>query len=290
MARWEADRPRGDSIPDVDEAARQARGTDAAKEAAAVAAGELDARCGADGFDVAVVLGSGWSGAADSLGAADAEFDAAELPGFAVPAALGHSSRIRCMWVGDKRVAVFMGRVHLYEGHDAVQVAHTVRTGIAAGAHTVVLTSSAASLRTDFTVGLPVVVRDHINLTSASPLVGPGFVDLDRAYSPRLRRLVLEVDASLPEGVYAAVGGPHFQTPAELKMLRQAGADLVGRSIALETIAAVEMGAQVLALAMVTNDALGAVFEPFNPLQALGVTERRSLLLGELLGSVISSV
>ena len=259
-----------------------------AKELAAAAAQDLLARTGADSFDAMVVLGSGWAGAADTLGSPDIEFDATELPGFHAPGAEGHSGKIRSMWVGDKRVVVFMGRVHLYEGRDPTEVAHAVRTGIAAGAATVVLTGSAGSLRTDFSPGQPVVVRDHLNLTARSPLTGAAFVDLSEAYSPRLRRIIHEVDVSLAEGVYASVVGPQLQTPSELDALRRSGADVVGRSIALEAIAAVEAGAEVLGLAVVSNDAVGPAIEPFEAERALEVVTRRALRLGELVHGVLS--
>ncbi|WP_227014686.1 MULTISPECIES: purine-nucleoside phosphorylase [Nocardiopsis] len=263
------------------------RTTDDAKELASSAAQELLSRAGADSFDALVVLGSGWAGAVDTLGSYDIEFDATELPGFHAPAARGHSPKVRSMWVGDKRVAVFMGRVHLYEGYGPMEVTHAVRTGVAAGATTAVLTGSAGSLRTDFAPGQPVVIRDHINLTARSPLTGSLFVDLTEAYSSRLRQVVHEVDVSLAEGVYVSTVGPQMQTPSELKMLRQAGADLVGRSIALETIAAAEMDAEVLGLAIISNDAVGAVFAPFEAERALEVVTQRARRLGELLNRVL---
>ncbi|WP_218909123.1 purine-nucleoside phosphorylase [Nocardiopsis sinuspersici] len=263
------------------------RTTDDAKELASSAAQELLSRAGADSFDALVVLGSGWAGAVDTLGSYDIEFDVTELPGFHAPAARGHSPKVRSMWVGDKRVAVFMGRVHLYEGYGPMEVTHAVRTGVAAGATTAVLTGSAGSLRTDFAPGQPVVIRDHINLTARSPLTGPSFVDLTEAYGSRLRQVVHEVDVSLAEGVYVSTVGPQMQTPSELKMLRQAGADLVGRSIALETIAAAEMDAEVLGLAIISNDAVGAVFAPFEAERALEVVTQRARRLGELLNRVL---
>jgi purine-nucleoside phosphorylase len=272
----------------VSESEQRATTTGEAKELAATAAQDLLARTGADSFDAMVVLGSGWAGAAETLGSPDIEFDATELPGFHVPGAEGHSSRVRSMWVGDKRVVVFMGRVHLYEGYGPMETVHAVRTGIAAGAGTAVLTGSAGSLRTDFAPGQPVVVRDHINLTSLSPLTGPSFVDLSEAYSPRLRRIAHEVDASLAEGVYAATLGPQLQTPSELHALRRSGADVVGRSIALEAIAAVESGAEVLGLAVVSNDAVGAVLDPFESDRALEVVTQRARRLGGLLNRVLA--
>ena len=258
-----------------------------AKEQAAAAAKELKSRTGADGYDALVVLGSGWTDVADHLGAPVIELDAAELPGFAAPTAPGHSGRLRSLWVGAKRVAVLCGRVHLGEAHDPMAVVHPVRTVIAAGAPVVVLTGSAGSLRTDYAVGEPILVRDHINLTGASPLTGPDFTDLSRAYSARLRGIAADADPSLAEGVYAEVTGPELMTPAELGMLRASGADLVGRSLALETIAAVEMEAEVMGLATVSNDAVGGVFEPFDPDAALEAVRRHTQRLGELLNTVL---
>ena len=262
--------------------------TDEAKELAASAADELLARTGADSFDALVVLGSGWAGAAETLGSPDIEFDATELTGFFAPTAEGHTSQVRSVWVGDKRVVVFLGRIHLYENHTPAQTVHAVRTGLAAGARTAVLTGSAGSLRVDISPGEPVLLRDHINLTSSSPLTGPRFLDLSEAYSPRLRELTNEVDPSIAEGVYVATVGPQTQTPSELNVLRQAGADLVGHSIALETIAAVESGAEVLGLAIVSNDAVGAVFTPFESERALEVVTQRAHRLGELLSQILS--
>ncbi|GAA4913985.1 purine-nucleoside phosphorylase [Streptomonospora salina] len=267
--------------------ARPTTGTAEAKERAARAADELKTRTGADAFDAVVILGSGWAEAADTLGSSDAELDVTELPGFVAPTAAGHYATLRSVRIGTKRAAVFCGRTHLYEEHDPMRIVHAVRTGVAAGASVAVLTGAAGSLRADFAVGQPIVVRDHINLTATSPLSGPDFVDLTEAYSPRLRTAVHEADPSLAEGVYASLLGPQFQTPSELAMLRVAGADLVGRSFALETIAAVEMGAEVLGMSVVSNDAIGSVFEPFDSLKALDVVQQRAQRLGELLGAAL---
>ncbi len=266
------------------------RTTEKAKALAESAAQELLSRAGADSFDAVMVLGSGWAGAAETLGTPDIELDVTDLPGFHAPTAEGHTPAVRSMWVGEKRVVVFMGRIHLYEGYSPMDAAHAVRTGVAAGARTAVLTGSAGSLRADIAPGQPVVVRDHINLTGRSPLVGADFVDLAGTYTTRLREVTREVDPSLAEGVYVSTVGPQFQTPAELNVLRQAGADLVGRSIALEAIAAVEAGADVLGLAIASNDALGSVFEPFESGRALEVVTQRAHRLGELLNRVLTRI
>lgn len=215
--------------------------------------------------DLAVVLGSGWGPAADVLGETIGEVAADELPGFLPSTVPGHGGTIRLARAGDRAVLIFKGRVHLYEGHDPSVVVHGVRTAILAGCAIVLLTNAAGSLNVDFPVGTPVLLRDHINLTARSPLFGPPppepygirFVDLTEAYSARLRALAREVDAGVGEGVYAALHGPNYETPAEIHMLRLLGADLVGMSTALECIAARHLGAEVMGLSLVTNLAAG---------------------------------
>jgi purine-nucleoside phosphorylase len=207
--------------------------------------------------DVAVVLGSGWGDAATALGEPVAETAMADLPGFPPPTVGGHRGVVRSVRVGDRRVAVMVGRVHLYEGHDPWVVVHAVRTAIRAGCATVILTNAAGSLREEHAIGSPVVISDHINLTSKTPLAGPHFVDLSEAYSKRLRAIAHEVEPGMPEGVYVALGGPQYETPAEIRMLRTMGADLVGMSTALEAIAARHLGAEVLGISLVTNLAAG---------------------------------
>ena len=188
----------------------------------------------------------------------------AELPGFTPPTAAGHGGQVISLTVGHNQVLVLLGRIHAYEGHDLRHVVHPVRTAAAAGVRTVVLTNAAGGLRSDFTVGQPVLISDHLNLTARSPLVGAEFVDLVDAYSPRLRVLARDIDPALTEGVYAGLPGPHYETPAEIRMLRTLGADLVGMSTVHETIAARAAGAEVLALSLVTNLAAGMTGEPLS--------------------------
>jgi purine-nucleoside phosphorylase len=162
--------------------------------------------------------------------------------------------------MGDKMVLVFGGRAHLYEGLDVADVVHPLRTGIAAGCSTVLLTAAVGGLRQDLATGSVVIVSDQINLTGRSPLLGPQFTDMVDAYAPELRALA-RATPGVPtpaEGVYAQVLGPQFETAAEVAMLRQLGADVVGMSMALETIAARHAGAEVLGLALVTNAAATA--------------------------------
>jgi purine-nucleoside phosphorylase len=185
---------------------------------------------------------------------------------------------------------VFVGRIHAYEGHELRHIVHPVRAACAAGARTFVLTNAAGGLRDDYTVGQPVLISDHLNLTARSPLVGAQFVDLTDAYSPRLRTLAREIDPSLAEGVYAGLPGPHYETPAEIRMLRTLGADLVGMSTVHETIAARAAGAQVLAVSLVTNLAAGMTGQPLSHDEVLEAGRQSATRMGSLLGAVIARV
>ncbi|MCK0174515.1 purine-nucleoside phosphorylase [Mycolicibacterium sp. F2034L] len=257
-----------------------------AREAAAA----IRDRTGVDAHDVAVVLGSGWAPAADALGTPRAQVPVAELPGFTPPSAQGHGGVLRSVEVGGHHVLVLLGRIHAYEGHDLRHVVHPVRAACAAGADTIVLTNAAGGLREDFTVGQPVLISDHLNLTARSPLVGAQFVDLVDAYSPRLRQLARAVDPGLADGVYAGLPGPHYETPAEIRMLRTLGADLVGMSTVHETIAARAAGADVLALSLVTNLAAGMTGQPLSHAEVLEAGRQSAARMGALLAAVISSV
>jgi purine-nucleoside phosphorylase len=256
--------------------------------AAAEAAAALVERTGVDQHDVAVVLGSGWRPAADVIGAAEVEVPMGELPGFLAPTVAGHGGTVRSIKVGENRVLVLLGRTHLYEGKGVDQVAHGVRTATAAGCRTVVLTNAAGGLRQGMRVGQPVLISDHLNLTARSPLVGARFVDMTDLYSARLRGIAQEIDPSLQEGVYAALPGPHFETPAEIRMLRTMGADLVGMSTALEAIAARAAGAaEVFGLSLVTNLAAGMTGEPLNHEEVLEAGKAAAAGMGELLRKLV---
>jgi purine-nucleoside phosphorylase len=212
----------------------------------------------------------------------------AELPGFTPPTAQGHGGELLSLRIGDHRVLVFIGRVHAYEGHELRHVVHPVRAACAAGAQTVVLTNAAGGLREDYAVGQPVLISDHLNLTARSPLEGAQFVDLVDAYSPRLRAIAHEIDPSLAEGVYAGLPGPHYETPAEIRMLRTLGADLVGMSTVHETITARGHGAQVLAVSLVTNLAAGMTGRPLSHDEVLEAGRQSATRMGSLLAAVIA--
>jgi purine-nucleoside phosphorylase len=258
------------------------------RSAAQAAADELRERTGIDAFDIAVVLGSGWAPAAGELGEPTHTIPMADLPGFTPPSAEGHGGRALVVPVGDLQVLVLLGRIHAYEGHELSHVVHPVRTACAAGARAVVLTNAAGGLREDFAVGQPVLIADHLNLTARSPLVGAEFVDLVDAYAPRLRALAREVDGSLAEGVYAGLPGPHYETPAEIRMLRTLGADLVGMSTVHETIAARAAGAEVLGISLVTNLAAGMTGQPLSHAEVLESGRQSATRMGSLLAEVLA--
>ncbi|MBW4029924.1 MAG: purine-nucleoside phosphorylase [Acidobacteria bacterium] len=259
------------------------------------AADELRVRSGVDSYDVAIILGSGWKEGALALGKPFAEVATGTLRGFVTPTVVGHSGQILSIDVAGVKVALVSGRVHLYEGNTADQVAHPVRTVIAAGATRVILTNACGGIDPTKGPGSVVVIKDHINLTATSPLegaappdeYGPRFVDLSDLYSQRLRTAVLAAAPQLSEGVYAGFRGPHYETPAEIAMARAMGATLVGMSTVLEAIAARHMGAEVLGLSLVSNFAAGVADAPLSHLEVLEAGQRAASSLGSLLAQLI---
>jgi purine-nucleoside phosphorylase len=261
---------------------------------AEASAAALRKRAGVDSFDTVVVLGSGWQAAADAIGAPELEVPLADLGGFKQPGVKGHIPSVRYIQKDQRRVLLYLGRIHLFEGHDPHEVAHGVRAAVAAGCRTVVLTNAAGGINADYAVGQPVLISDHLNLTGRSPLWGPlpthvasRFTDLTEVYSKRLRALARELDSSLAEGVYAGVPGPHFETPAEIRMLRGAGADLVGMSTVMEAIAARHLGAEVLGISMVSNPAAGLTDEPIDHQAVLAATGASAAQVGALLSELL---
>jgi purine-nucleoside phosphorylase len=257
-----------------------------ARQAAAV----LAERTGFERHDVALVLGSGWAPAADLLGETLAEVPAAEVPGFRPPSVPGHVSTLRSVRIGGDggKLALVLGaRTHYYEGHGVRAVAHGVRTAAAAGCSVLVLTNGAGSLNTEWTPGTAVLIADHINLTGASPLEGASFVDLTDLYSARLRSLCREVEPTLPEGVYTQFRGPHYETPAEVRMAGVLGGDLVGMSTALEAIAAREAGLEILGITLVTNLAAGVGDAPLDHAEVLAAGRAAAQRVGSMLAEVV---
>jgi purine-nucleoside phosphorylase len=257
---------------------------------ASEAAAAITDLTGATTHDVALVMGSGWLPAAEALGTPDAEFAAADLPGFSAPSVEGHGGTIRSVRIGDVRALVFLGRTHFYEGKGVRSVVHGVRTAAAAGCRTVVLTNGCGGLDPAWEPGTPVLIRDHINLTATSPIEGAHFVDLTDLYSPRLRALCQEVEPSLDEGVYVQLPGPHYETPAEISMIRTIGGTLVGMSTALEAIAARAAGLEVLGISLVTNLAAGISGQPLDHNEVLQAGRDSAVRMGSLLSAVLPRV
>ena len=257
-----------------------------AQEAAAALA-ELT---GVERHDIALVLGSGWLPAVDALGEATAEIATTDLPGFSSAAVAGHSGKIRSVRSGDRQLLVFLSRTHYYEGKGVAAVVHGVRTAAAAGCRAIVLTNGCGGLRETWAPGTPVLISDHINLTARSPIEGAHFVDLTDLYSSRLRAMCREVDPSLDEGVYVQFPGPHYETPAEIRMVRAIGGDLVGMSTTLEAIAAREAGLEVLGISLVTNLAAGMTGEALNHEEVLDAGRAAATRMGELLGKIVPGI
>jgi purine-nucleoside phosphorylase len=225
------------------------------------AAGLLREDLEVDSVDVAVVLGSGLSAFAGALdGSRSVEMGPTYR--FPAPSVEGHTGTISVGEVGGRTVLVYAGRVHLYEGHPVDRVVHNVRVAAELGARTVVLTNAAGAVNAELEVGTLVRISDHLNLTGANPLVGLAsdrtrFVDLSDAYSARIDRIASNLRPGMRSGVYAAFCGPSYETPAEVRMAAAMGADLVGMSTVLETIAARHLGVEVGAFSLVTNRAAG---------------------------------
>ncbi|MFN8189450.1 MAG: purine-nucleoside phosphorylase [Nocardioidaceae bacterium] len=267
--------------------------TDTVTDSAALAqsaAATLRELTGIETHDVALVMGSGWLPAVDALGEAVADIATTDLPGFAAPAVEGHAGRIRSVRAGDKTLLVFLGRTHFYEGRGVAAVVHGVRTAAAAGCRTIVLTNGCGGLKETWQPGTPVLISDHINLTATSPIEGAHFVDLTDLYSSRLRALCREVEPGLDEGVYVQFPGPHYETPAEIRMVRAIGGDLVGMSTTLEAIAAREAGMEVLGISLVTNLAAGITGEPLNHEEVLEAGQAAATRMGDLLSKIIPRV
>lgn len=242
----------------------------------------------APSIDVALVLGSGWSSGADQLGETIAEVELASVPGFAKPVVSGHGGQVRVVRTdGGKVAAVFTGRTHYYEGRGVEPVVHGVRTAAAWGAKELVLTNGCGGLNPEWPPGTVVLLKDHINMTGATPLVGANFIDMTEAYSKRLRDLAHSVDPSLPEGVYVQFSGPQYETQAEVRMAGILGGDLVGMSTTLETLAAREAGLEVLGLSLVTNAAAGLADDHLDHAEVLATGRDAGPRLAALLSGIV---
>jgi len=258
-------------------------------ELAQQAADVIAHRSGNDAHDVAVVLGSGWSAAADAF-PVTAEIPYSDIPGFTSSAVVGHSGFLRSVTAGEKKVLLFAGRTHYYEGRGVAAVVHGVRTAAAAGCARLVLTNGCGGLNPDWPPGTPVLIADHLNLTATTPLLGADFVDLTEVYSRLLRDLARRIDPTLEEGVYAQFIGPQYETPAEVRMAGILGADLVGMSTVLEAIAAKSAGLEVLGLSLVTNAAAGLTGDALHHAEVLQAGKDAATRIAGLLKAILEQM
>ncbi|MFZ0539102.1 MAG: purine-nucleoside phosphorylase [Candidatus Sulfotelmatobacter sp.] len=247
---------------------------------------------------IGLVLGSGLGGFADSLTDA-VRIPFHEIPAFPRSTAIGHAGQMVIGNAGPVPVAVMQGRVHLYEGYSPQQVAFPMRVFGRMGIRSVILTNAAGGINLNYQQGALVLIRDHINLQGSNPLVGPNddrfgvrFPDMTHAYAKDFRALAKEEAAklgmNLHEGVYAALLGPSYETPAEINYLRIIGADLVGMSTAFEVIAARHLGIKVLAISCVTNMAAGILDQPLTHQEVMETGERVRSSFEALLRAVLT--
>jgi purine-nucleoside phosphorylase len=250
---------------------------------------------------IGLVLGSGLGGFADSLTDA-ARVPYAEIPAFPQSTAIGHAGR---MVIGNAignastvPVAAMQGRVHLYEGYSPQEITFPIRVFARMGIRAVILTNAAGGINLSYSQGALVLIRDHINLQGANPLVGPNddrfgprFPDMTHAYAKEYRAIAREeadkLNIILNDGIYAGLLGPSYETPAEIEYLRRIGADLVGMSTVAEVIAARHMGLKVLAISCVTNMAAGIIDQPLSHAEVMETGERVKSTFESLLRGVI---
>jgi purine-nucleoside phosphorylase len=249
---------------------------------------------------IGLVLGSGLGAFADSLTEANL-IPYADIPTFPRSTAIGHAGQMVLGNAGNTPVAVMQGRAHLYEGYSAQEVTFPIRVFGRMGIRAVVLTNAAGGINLSYSQGALVVLRDHINLQGTNPLVGANddrfglrFPDMTRAYSREYRAIASEEAARLGipphEGVYAALLGPSYETPAEIEYLRRMGADLVGMSTVAEVIAARHLEMKVLAISCVTNMAAGILDQPLSHAEVMETGERVKTIFESLLRAVLPRV
>jgi purine-nucleoside phosphorylase len=249
---------------------------------------------------IGLVLGSGLGAFADSLTNAT-RVPYSDIPAFPRSTAIGHAGQMVLGNAGNVPVAAMQGRVHLYEGYSPQEVTFPIRVFRRMGIRAVVLTNAAGGINLGYSQGALVVIRDHINLQGANPLVGPNddrfgvrFPDMTQAYAKDYRQIARQEAAKLNipqhEGVYAALLGPSYETPAEIEYLRRIGADLVGMSTAAEVIAARHMGMDVLAISCVTNMAAGILDQPLSHAEVMETGERVKTTFEALLRAVLPRI
>jgi len=263
--------------------------------AVAAAAGAIRPRLGNRKPRIAIVLGSGLGSLADRASGAE-RIRYADIPGFPEPTVAGHGGELVAGQVAGRDVLLQSGRFHMYEGHGVELAALPVRVFAALGIGTVMLTNAAGGVRRSFDAGTLMLISDHLNLTGRNPLTGPTlegeerFPDMSNPYDPALRQIARDVarerGIALEEGVYAALPGPSYETPAEVRMLERLGADAVGMSTVVEVIAARARGMRCLGISTVTNPAAGVTGATLSHAEVMEVAKR----VGDELGLLIEGI
>jgi purine-nucleoside phosphorylase len=249
---------------------------------------------------IAIVLGSGLGGFADDFEETVA-IPYEEIPGFVRSTAEGHAGRLVIGKVDSVPVLAMQGRVHYYEGYSLEEVTFPVRTFGLLGIKTLILTNAAGGINVQLTQGALMVISDHLNLMGSNPLRGPNderfgprFPDMSAVYSPELQELVIDeakaIGTEVRRGIYGALSGPNYETPAEIHLLRSLGADAVGMSTVPEAIVARHMGLEVLGISCITNMAAGISDEPINHEEVMETGERVRETFTELLRRVVNRI
>ena len=266
-------------------------------ERAEKAARMIRARANAE-TSVAIVLGSGLGAFAEELTEAIAiPYD--EIPGFARATVEGHAGQLVIGKAGEATVAAMQGRFHFYEGYSLEEVTFPIRVLKLLGVRMLVLTNAAGALNVEFAPGSLMVISDHVNLLGANPLTGPNddrfgprFPDLTTVYAPELQNIVIEearaMGLEMRRGIYAALSGPSYETPAEIHMVRTLGADAVGMSTVPEAIVARHMEMQVIGISCITNLAAGVSSRPIDHSQVMAIGERVRAQFTELILRVVA--
>ena len=244
-----------------------------------------------ESIEIAIILGSGWKALESSVGKELVKFRAEKLPGFHSTNVQGHSGTVRVVRLSSGKSALLVGsRTHLYQNRGPQAVAHPIRVAAACGARTIILTNAGGAIENSWIPGTTVLISDHINLTSETPLDGSVFVDLTNLYSKRLRDIAKTIEPGLEEGVYVQFRGPQYETPAEVQMAKIFGGHIVGMSTSLEASAARESGMEVLGLSLITNLAAGISQSKLDHKEVLEAGLRSASFTSSLLARILEKL
>ena len=245
---------------------------------------------------IGIILGSGLAGIADDLQNKKI-FHYSEIPEFPVSTAPGHKGELIFGKLGENEVVLMNGRFHYYEGYDRKTITFPIRVMQLMGVECLFITNAAGGLNPDFEIGVPMLIKDHINMIGDNPLIGenidewgPRFPDMSDAYSMELRKMVLEtareIGEPLYEGIYVSVSGPNFETPAELKMFRHMGGDAIGMSSVPEALCAAHGGIKIVGLSAITDKAVGDDLQPLTAEEVLEVAQKTGKKMSALIRAV----